>query len=405
MLRRCWLFLMAMSLLILLLPACDGKEEKTSSITTATALPTPIASPTGTPSPVPSHPVKIGAIASWSGPLGISGVALADPIIKLVEKQVKDMGGILGGRDVKVIRYDNRASVAEAISGASKLLSDDKVSALVFGGVSGAEMQAVSAFAEEHKILYVAFGGLEGLAETRFSVNVTLSSREYAEQLIDAAITVLKPKTVAFLGADQAPARAASQMRKDRLKAAGVKMTYEEYAPVGTVDFMPYLTKIKFDNPDALILELYTQEGFVTIARQIMELGGWGEIKVMSLPSGDGAVRFPGAQGWYMLLLWLPGLEYPGSVKFLNDFQGMFGTAPTPTHVYYYNCLWTAIHAIELAGTDTDLVKIAQAARSGKLEWETPMGRARFTTEGSAEMDLMLGHVEEGKLVPVPVPE
>jgi len=189
------------------------------------------------------------------------------------------------------------------------------------------------------------------------------------------------------------------------LKAAGVKMTYEEYAPVGTVDFMPYLTKIKFDNPDALILELYTQEGFVTIARQIMELGGWGEIKVMSLPSGDGAVRFPGAQGWYMLLLWLPGLEYPGSVKFLNDFQGMFGTAPTPTHVYYYNCLWTAIHAIELAGTDTDLVKIAQAARSGKLEWETPMGRARFTTEGSAEMDLMLGHVEEGKLVPVPVPE
>ena len=138
-------------------------------------------------------------------------MALADPIIKLVEKQVNDMGGILGGREVNVIKYDNRASVAEAISGATKLLYDDNVSALVFGGVSGAEMQAVSAFAEEHRILYVAFGGLEEIAERKFSVNVTLSATGYAKELVDATNKVLKPKKVAFLGVDQAPARAASQ--------------------------------------------------------------------------------------------------------------------------------------------------------------------------------------------------
>ena len=406
--RSLWYKFIALALaLVLIVPilAACGKEKEKTPTATPTATPTPTAVPTTTPTPTPGEPIKIGAIASWSGPLGISGVALADPVIQLVEKQVKDMGGILGGREVKVVKFDNRASVAEAIAGATKLLYDDKVSALVFGGVSGAEMQAVSAFAEEHKILYVAFGGLEGLAETRFSVNVTMSSIEYAKQLIDVTIKALKPKTVAFLGVDQAPARASSQLRKERLNAAGVKMTYEEYAPVGTMDYLPYLTRIKYDNPDALILELYTQDPFVTIAKQIMELGGWGQIKVMGLPSADGAVRLPSAQGWYMLVLWLPGLEYPGAVKFLNDFQGMYGRAPTSTHVYYYNCLWTAIYAIELAGTDTNRVAIAQAARSGKLEWETPMGHARFTTEGLAELHLVLGHVEEGKLVLVPVPE
>jgi hypothetical protein len=47
---------------------------------------------------------------------------LADPIIKLVEHQVKDMGGILGGRNIKIVKYDNRGSVAEAGAGAVQLI-------------------------------------------------------------------------------------------------------------------------------------------------------------------------------------------------------------------------------------------------------------------------------------------
>ena len=57
----------------------------------------------------------------------MSGLSYADPVIKLVEWQVKQQGGILGGRDVKIVRYDNRASVAEAVAGAQKLMIDDKV--------------------------------------------------------------------------------------------------------------------------------------------------------------------------------------------------------------------------------------------------------------------------------------
>ena len=101
-----------------------------------------------------------------------------------------------------------------------------------------------------------------------------------------------------------------------------------------------------------------------------------------------------------MLLLWLAGLDYPGSMKFRNDFKAVHGRFPTATDVYFYNCLWTAIYAIELAGTDTDLVRIAQAARSGNLEWDTPMGRAHFTAEGSAGLQFTVVHVEGGKLVP-----
>jgi len=75
------------------------------------------------------------------------------------------------------------------------------------------------------------------------------------------------------------------------------------------------------------------------------------------------------------------------------------------TQVYYYKCLWTAIYAIKLAGTDIDLVKIAEAVRSGKLEWDTPMGHAHYMPGGSSGLRPVMAHIEGGQLVPATIPE
>jgi len=113
----------------------------------------------------------------------------------------------------------------------------------------------------------------------------------------------------------------------------------------------------------------------------------------------------PGTQGWYLWTIWIPGLDNPGSVKFVNDYQAMFGKQPIANEVYYYNCLWTAIYAIKLAGTDTDLVKIAQAARSGNLEWDTPMGHAHYMPDGSTGLRPVVTQIVDGKLVLVNIPQ
>ena len=83
----------------------------------------------------------------------------------------------------------------------------------------------------------------------------------------------------------------------------------------------------------------------------------------------------------------------------------MFNVPPTGNHVYYYNCLWTAIYAIQLAGTDTDRVAIAQAARSGKLEWDTAMGRAHHAPDGNAGLNPIMAQIKDKKLVLVTAPE
>jgi ABC-type branched-subunit amino acid transport system substrate-binding protein len=91
-------------------------------------------------------------------------------------------------------------------------------------------------------------------------------------------------------------------------------------------------------------------------------------------------------------------------VKFEQDFQAMYGRSPSAEQVYFYNPVWTAIHAIELAGTDTDLDKIVQAARSGNLTWDTPMGTAHYTSDGDSGLRHITAHVEKQKLVIVQVP-
>jgi urea transport system substrate-binding protein len=401
MLQRSWLILLVLSLLVLLVPACggggDGNTPTTTPTAAHTATPTPVSTPIVTLTPTPTSTitgeVKIGAINSWSGPAALSGVSMADPVIKLVEKQVKDQGGILGGRDVKVVRYDNRASVAEAQAGVKKLYHDDKVSAITIGGVSGAEFSAVAAACEDIKILYVSIAHVEELAKYKFTVNATVQSDVNRAVTLRFINEVLKPKTAALFGTDDSSAHSNMSFMSEHMEAAGTKTVYLEYCPIDTTDFSPYLTKIKYDNPDVLYLYSGSNEVNIGVAKQMMELGGWGDIKVVATAAGENAKSQAGAQGWYMFANWAPGIDYPGMTKFQNGFQAMHGRAPTSNQIYYYNSLWTAIYAIELAGTDSDRVAIAQAARSGKLEWDTPMGHAKFQPDGTSGLSLIIEQI------------
>ncbi len=408
---------LCLTVLFLLLPACNGGgDDKTATSTSiespnspttqlTTANPTPtFTSQPPTNTPVSSNPVKIGAIAPWSGPMAMTGM-LADQIIKLVEKQVKDSGGILGGKDVKVVRYDNRGSVAEAIGGATKLLTDDKVSALVFGGASGADNEAVADFAEANHILYICYSGIQNMAEKKFTVTGSVAWDAYVAGDVDFIEKLLKPKTVALLASELADSRRYMGDCKKIMEAAATTVVSEQYTPLDTSDFTPYLTRIKYANPEVLLTYYGPSEVYLALAKQSIELGGWGDMKVVATAGAVSAVKLQGAQGWYIRVLWTPGLPYPGAVKFEQDFQAMYGRLPGPDLVFFYNPLWTAINAIELAGTDTDLEKIAQAARSGNLTWDTPMGTARYTANGDSGLRHITTHVEDKKLVIVQVPE
>ena len=79
---------------------------------------------------------------------------------------------------------------------------------------------------------------------------------------------------------------------------------------------------------------------------------------------------------------------------FEDAFKQKYSRLPDPSLTYFYNCFWTAIKAIELAGTD-DPGKVAQALRSGNLEWDSAWGPLRIVN-GTGNVRGMVALVHEG---------
>jgi ABC-type branched-subunit amino acid transport system substrate-binding protein len=401
------LFVVLSLFMPILVTACggSGEEETYTALPTSTATPTSTVTATAAPTTTPSGPLKIGAIAPWSGPAAMTGM-LADQIIKLVEWQVKQQGGILRGRDLKVVTYDNRATVPEVQAGVRKLYYEDNVSAIVWGGITVPEFNAGVDMAEELEILFIPLGEADNLAESKFTVNAQVTQKEYVECAVRIMTKLLNAKTVAFFAHEQKDSHTSMGILKPLLDAAGIELVYEAYVPLDSNDYMSYLTKIKHDKPDVLMAGSNGSEFYMTIAKQMMELGGWGDMKLIGWPGAEQSKNMLGAKGWYIAANWAHGVDYPGAAKFFDDFKTVNGRSAVASQIYFYNPLWTAIYAIELAGTNTDRVAIAQAARSGKLEWDTPSGHAHFMPDGTSGLKLIAERVEEGgNLVYVPTPE
>ena len=117
--------------------------------------------------------------------------------------------------------------------------------------------------------------------------------------------------------------------------------------------------------------------------------------------AAQAAITIPAAVGTYVAVLWMPGSDDPGMKTFEEAYNQKFGRLPDPALTYFYNDFWAAIKAIELAGTD-DPGKVAQALRSGNLEWDSAWGRLSIRPDGIGQISMMVAQVQEGgKLVKV----
>ena len=415
---RRWLVLfMVLSICLpVMLPACGGGGEDETPTVSPTSTPVITATPTATLSvtvtatttPTSAEPVKLGVICPWSGPMATSG-GLADQIIAVVEQQVKDIGGILGGREVKWVRADDRGVVAKSVGQAKKLALEDKVDMLLFGGISGSSYNAVAQVAEELKIPYISPATIYDQATMKYNISI-YTSDVIIDRVANFVTDYVKPKTVAWLAYDdesfhnQLDGVEGVVGARERWKEQGIDIIYEQYFPQGTMDFSPYLTKIIYLKPDLVVITAGSSDQAITINKQIMELGGWGDLKVYhttAASSNRKTVSMPAALGTYTAVEFMAGSDEPGMKAFEDAFKKVHGRLPTPELAYFYNNFWTGIRAMELAGT-TDRDKVAQAMRSGNLEWDSAWGYLRIPTDGKGAPNLGVAQVQEGgKLVKV----
>lgn len=314
--------------------------------------------------------IKIGANLELSGNAASYGSGLNQGA-KLAVEEINANGGI-DGKKIELVTVDNKSENAEAATMAMKLITQDKVVAMLAPATSGNTVATVQ-LANDNKIPIVTGSGTAG----NVTVNDDGSVNEYAFRtcFIDPfqgtvaanfATSTLNSKNVAIFGdnsSDYAKGLAASF--KETIEKAGGKVVAEEAYVAKDTDFKPTLTNIKAANPDFVFIPGYYEEVGL-IVKQAREMG-------ITVP-------LMGADGWDSpILVDLAGAEALNNTFLINhysaedpeakiqDFVAAFkkandDKAPDAFNVLGYDSIYFIADAIKRAGsTDGEAIKNALA--------------------------------------------
>ena len=337
----------------------------------AASLPLPAAAQT---------PIKIGASMSVTGTYAKPGSYQKEGYDVCID-ELNGKGGLLG-RKVELVIYDDQSQPATAVKLYEKLITEDKVDA-VMGPYSSAVSEAVANVTEKYKKVMVA-----PLAATtsifkkgrKYIFMVITPAENYLDGLIDMAAK-RGLKTVAIINEDTLFPKASAAGTAEAAKKRGMQVVLQEAYPKGNTDFSALLVKIKAANPDVIAAGTYFDDA-VAITRQMKELNV--NPKMFGLTVGGDLPEFydllkQNAEYIYGSTQWDESLPYPGQKEFLAAYTKKFKHEPSyHAAAGYAGCLIYG-EAVKRAGTlDADKVR----EQLLKMEIKTAFGDYKVEPDG-----------------------
>jgi branched-chain amino acid transport system substrate-binding protein len=271
--------------------------------------------------------VKLGGLYSITGK-GAEWGEHSKIATEIAVEEINKAGGI-GGVPLQVIYQDTATEVGPAISLARKLITEDKVLAII-GPCFSSEFEALAPMMDRLQTVIVsqcsAKPGLSKLSKWAFRNTLT------SDKQLDPAVKIwqerYKIKTAAILydSADAVSAAEGSAVLPALLKKYGVDVKESLTYQTKDIDFSAQLTKIKALNPDGIALGSCYQQA-ASIVRQARKLGlkqpflagaCTGSPEFASLVGADGEGSIIGSAGW-------PDDPRPKNKEFLKKFMERSG--------------------------------------------------------------------------------
>lgn len=308
--------------------------------------------------PAAGDTVKIGVNYELSGGVATYGQASVQGI-ELAVAEVNAAGGVKG-KQVELVKYDNKSEPAEATTLATKLMTQDKVVAVLGPATSGA-MKATIPVALKNKVP-VASGSAtaddvtadaSGVKEYAFRVCFNDSFQGTA--MANFASKKLNAKSAVIIkdNSNDYSKGLAENFTKTFTEAGGTIVGEQAYVK-GEKDFASILTRTKGQQFDVIYLPGYYEEAG-PIIKQARELGitapvlgadGFDSPKLLELGGAD-ALNDVYFTNHYSSLD-----KDPKVTKFIADFKAKYNEDPNAFHALGYDLAKFAMDAAERA---TDL--------------------------------------------------
>ncbi|MCI1593512.1 MAG: ABC transporter substrate-binding protein [Heyndrickxia oleronia] len=218
--------------------------------------------------------IKIGAVIDSSGgsaPLGKG----EEETLKMLVEQVNEEGGI-GGKKIKLISIDSKSDQNEAVLATKKLIDQEKVQAIIGGTISGNSL-AMIPLIEKAGVPYISLAASKQVnnPDDGSSRKWTFKTAQGDDIVIPKLLEYLKSQdltNVAWLGVANSYGTSGHEEFEKLAPEYGIQAIVEEEFEATVNDAKAMLTKVKKENPQAIIVWGTAKESAV-ITKNIRELG------------------------------------------------------------------------------------------------------------------------------------
>jgi branched-chain amino acid transport system substrate-binding protein len=330
--------------------------------------------------------LKIGLIATFSGPPAVLGQQLRNGF----SLAVKNLGGKLGGIDTEVVVADDELKPDVAVSKVKALIERDKVQFVVgpiFSNILAAIEKPVT---EANVILISPNAGTSTFAGKECNPNLFVTSYQndqvhevlgqYAQDSGFKKVIIIVPNY---------------QAGKDA--AAGFKHKFtgevldEIYVPLGQLDYSAELSRIAAAKPDAIFAFLPGGMG-VNFVKQFRQAGLADKITFLSAFTVDESTlpaQKEAALGMYGGANWAPNLDNPQNKAFVESYLKEYNAIPATYAFQAYDTallIDSAVKAVKGNLTDKDALRAALK----KADFKSLRGSFKFNNNHYPIQDFYL---------------
>lgn len=376
-------FVLAMSL-----TACGGGSKSSEK-------------PSAGEAPKAPEEILIGNLQDTSGPTSVWGKAVTIGI-EMAIKKINDHGGI-NGKQLKLISYDTKNDVQEAINAYNRLVTSDKVVAIAGPPISNIGI-ALAPITEEKKVPFVG-SFIDERATTKpdgtpytYMFLVQPSSSQQAQIMAGYAMEKVGLKKFAVLY-NQANSYSVSLSKPfiEYVKSHGGEVVIEETYKSGDKDFKTQLAKIKNTKPDAIYAPNYVQE-LTLIVQQARALG----IELPIVGGLDAAPPFASLAGEAANKVLFPNnfaYDEPQLKEVYDAYKAKYSEEPLNKVFLGYDTMLVIAEAIKKAGS-TDSTKIAEAAATLKdVQGTTGTISISSKTHRPYGLSMVMFEIDNGKYI------
>ena len=342
------------------------------------------------------EPIKIGEYASLTGKEAAFGQSSHKGTLLAVE-EINARGGVLG-RQVELITEDNQSKQGESATIVKKLISREKVVAIL-GEVASMRSLEAAPICQAYKVPMVSPSSTYPKVTEigNYIFRVCFTDRFQGHVLAKVAKDTLKIRRVALLtSVSSAYSVGLAEYFKERFTADGGQIVIEQRYTEGSKDFDAQLTAIKAAGVEGIFVPGYYTEAAL-ICRQARELGitvplfggdGWEAPELVDI--GGAAV-----EGCYYTTHYSPQVDSPVVKAFVAKFQARFkGETPDAMAALGYDSAGVLVDAIRRAGsTEGAAIRAALAATS---DFEGVTGLTAMDKERNASKAAFVIMVKDG---------